>query len=691
MSRSLKTADKPLLVLIVDDIDQNLYLLNFILTKAGYHTVQASNGKQALAILERQPVDLIISDILMPEMDGYQFCRACKASDDWKNIPFIFYTATYTSDEDEAFALGLGAACFIIKPQEPDMFLNAVTEVLEQLQQHQLHSPAPTIEDEGEYLTLYNQRLVKKLEDKLVQLEERNQLLSEELAARRIAESRVEMLKQTLEQADEGVLIFDHHEQIVYVNQAYSDISGYSREALTKPARSMKSCLGLSEFCRMHCRHALIKQQRWNGPLQMKRNNGDSFPALVSAVPIHANDQPVHLALIIRDISELKALEVQFYEAQKMDAVGKLAGGIAHDINNMLAAISMNAYLMRVMPGDAVDMKERLEVIESACERSRDTTQQLLTFARKDHPKMQSLDLNEVVRQAVKLGRAGIRPDISLAIHPYAAELPIRGNSTQIEHMLLNLLSNASDALEGVDAAGVEIKLEKRSVQVGDNTTQQRYAVVTVSDNGRGIAADKLDHVFDPFMTTKDVGKGTGLGLAMVHGGMENHFGHIEVHSDDKGTRFSLFFPLSRAGDGEQSLFIQPALQGNGRLILLADDNPFFLEAIGKILKFLGFNVLYANDGSEAEALFNKQSASGEPVTAAMLDIVMPKMNGVETAQELLQRQSDLPILFTTGYAENVIPTDLPGLQHVRLLVKPFAIESLCRELSAILKEPCDM
>ncbi len=687
MNRSQHTADKPLSVLIVDDIEQNLYLLNFMLTKAGYHAVQAANGKQALALLERESVDLIVSDILMPEMDGYQFCRTCKANDKWKDIPFIFYTATYTTEEDKAFALGLGASRFIIKPQEPEIFLKAVEEVFAQLQDHQLDSSAPAIQDESEYLTLYNQRLVKKLEDKLVQLEERNQQLSDELAARKTAESRVEMLKQTLEQTDEGVLIFDNNEQLVYVNQAYTDISGVSHDTLMRPKRNLSTCPGLSEFCRMNGRHALIKKQRWNGPLQLQNCQGASYPSLVSAVPIHADNQPIHLALIIRDISKFKLLESQFHEAQKMDAVGKLAGGIAHDFNNMLAAISMNAYLMRVMPGEKEDMNDRLEVIESACEHSSDLTRQLLTFARKDNLKMQALDLNEVVNQSVKLVNAGIRPEIRLVVHPYPDDLPLRGNRNQIEHMLINLLNNAIDAVAEIDEACIEIGLEKRSCQIDKQANKQHYAMVTVSDNGCGISAENLDHIFEPFMTTKEVGKGTGLGLAMVHGAMENHFGHVEVQSDGDGTRFSLFFPLNRSESKGRSLPDQSTLRGNGRLILLADDNPYFLEAIGKILRFLDFKVLYANDGCEAVALFSQQASSGEAVAAALLDVAMPKKGGVETAQALLNEQSELPILFTTGYAEHFIPSDLPGLQHARLLVKPFAMESLCNELSMILNK----
>lgn len=226
------TTEEKKRILIVDDIEANLFLLRFMLEKAGYHVCQATNGVEALKWLEKASFDLIISDILMPEMDGYQLCHECKRHPVWRHIPFIVYTATYTAKEDERFSLALGAVRFLLKSATPKVLLNEVKSVLAEWHAGARQVAVCEIDDNSEYLKLYNERLIHKLEDKLIELEGKNRLLSEELERRKKAESKAMLLLQAVEHAGEVVMICDRTGVIEYVNPAFTALTGFAGDTV---------------------------------------------------------------------------------------------------------------------------------------------------------------------------------------------------------------------------------------------------------------------------------------------------------------------------------------------------------------------------------------------------------------------------------------------------------------------------
>ncbi len=660
-------------VLIVDDLEHNRYLLRMMLAHAGCEVLEASNGLEAIAHLEAGPVDLIISDILMPEMDGYALCRRCKAHEQWKSIPFVFYTATYTTREDERFALSLGASRFIIKPQDHKVFLQAMNELLREWKAESLKPAEAALESEEEYLRLYNARLVQKLEDKITQLEEANQKLTRELQARREAEKKAAVLLAAIEQAGEAIIITDASARIIYVNRAFTRITGYSEQEAVGRNPSMLASGEQDDAFYRRFWETLAGKRSWSGPIVDRRKDGSTYIALMAVSPVVDGDGNItHYVGIQQDMTEYKQLEARFHEAQKMEAIGTLAGGIAHDFNNMLAAILMSAHLLKSNHLDAERAMGYIANIQNACERAQKMIQQLLTFARKDSPRIEPMDLGETLRQTMELARASIPENIAMQLELPDEAVPIRGCDAQIEQMLLNLLHNARDALEATADPRIHVRLD-----CIEDERLGRCAVIEVSDNGPGIPESHRQHIFDPFYTTKDVGRGTGLGLAMVFGGMQNHGGRVQVESVPGKTVFRLYFPLisealeSAAGDeGEVRL------RGDGQTILVADDNEFLRETMTDVLESMGFAVLAADSGSEALACLSRLDSRP---ALAILDVVMPGLDGVAAAREMRRIFPDMPLLFMTGYdTDKVLPNSLPLLAPCEVLKKPFPMERFC-------------
>jgi len=686
----MSTPDTPdtLHILIVDDIEQNLYMLDFMLRNAGYQVHQACNGKLAIEILNSTAIDLIVSDILMPEMDGYQLCRACKAHEQWRDIPFIFYTATYTTKEDETFALGLGAARFILKPQQPRAFLTVIREVLADWKGGTLQPQAEQISDEETYLKLYNQRLVHKLEDKLKQLEGKNQTLSKELLLRQQAEEQTSILLSAIEHTDEGIIVCDPDGKISYVNTALTHITGYSREALMvlNPVQLNSDTQPLVFYRQLW--QSTCDGKSWQGRLLDQRKHGESYPIMLSITPIHVGSERItHYIAIIQDMSEQEALEERFLQAQKLEAVGTLAGGIAHDFNNFLATLSISTYLAEKQIHNPETVRGCLRNINTASERAAELVKQMLTFARKDRVKMEPLSIKDSISTAIRLARAGLPENIRLTQHLGNKDPFVFGSSTQIEQILLNMLNNARDALEHTDKPEITITLEQivhQDPDEPDGLPAGTYARLCISDNGEGIKDP--ERIYEPFFTTKEQGKGTGLGLAMVYGSVVRHKGSISVESEQgNGCCFTIDIPVCQSVSSTEPGEEKPLICGAGKLILLADDEDFVRQTMRELLEHLGFRVAVVEDGKQALTYLQGHS---DQVALAVLDVIMPVMSGADAARKMRKIRNDLPILFITGYDRNhVLDLEQQRFAHCAVIGKPFRIGQLSDELATLLPE----
>ncbi|MFQ5345666.1 MAG: ATP-binding protein, partial [Mariprofundus sp.] len=365
---------------------------------------------------------------------------------------------------------------------------------------------------------------------------------------------------------------------------------------------------------------------------------------------------------------------------QKMESIGTLVGGIAHDFNNMLAGITGNLYLARRKANLSPDLMQNLDNIEQLSVRAAEMIQQLLTFARKRRVSIKPISFNASIRELLKLIRASTPENIAIEQHICSDELKIRGDATLLHQVMMNLLSNAHDAVEAAGRPRIIISLD---VLFADDAFVKRhvyfkagsYAHLSVEDNGCGIPQEQMKHVFDPFFTTKEQGKGTGLGLSMVFGAVKIHHGFVEVESvQGKGTSFHIYLPLLEQDETATDIREQGGgfWQGHGETILLADDQQYVLEIGKEVLKELGYRVLVAGNGREAVKLFQTHT---EDIDLCIFDLVMPEMGGRQAAELIRKIRPQAKIIFSTAYDKH----GRDELAHETVISKPFAIEKMSR------------
>ncbi|PKN21464.1 MAG: hybrid sensor histidine kinase/response regulator [Deltaproteobacteria bacterium HGW-Deltaproteobacteria-22] len=415
---------------------------------------------------------------------------------------------------------------------------------------------------------------------------------------------------------------------------------------------------------------------------------GEPIHVEVSVNPILNQGQTMGAAMFARDIThrihaeqEQASLEAQLQQAQKMEAIGRLAGGVAHDLNNMLGAILGFAELA-LQAEDRDRLEADLHEIRKAANRSADLTRQLLTFARRQAITPQILDLNHNVGSLLRMLRRIIGEDIEVVWEPAQDLGPVWMDPSQLDQILTNLCVNARDA---ITAGGrVTIQTTNRTLDEAYCTAHPEvmpgdYAVLTVRDNGCGMDDGTLSRLFEPFFTTKAVGKGTGLGLATVHGIVRQNGGHIAVRSaPGEGTTFGIFLPLHVPAEKTQpppTPVPAPEPSGPGsHTILLVEDEPAILRLTRKMLEKQGYAVLSA--GSPMEALQLARHHAGG-LHLLLTDVIMPGMNGRELATQMQELQPDLRILFMSGYTADIITRHDAHHEDIHFLQKPFSIQEL--------------
>ena len=400
---------------------------------------------------------------------------------------------------------------------------------------------------------------------------------------------------------------------------------------------------------------------------------------VISSPIVDAAGRTKAVVEIVEDITEKLSLEAQFRQAQKMEAVGRLAGGVAHDFNNMLGVILGYAELAlnKIEPGHPLHAD--LASISIAARRSTDIIRQLLAFARKQTIAPKTLDLNEAVEGILKMLRHLIGEDIDLIWRPYSGLWPVKMDPTQIEQILANLCVNARDAIAGVGKITIETRnhvLDEAYCADHPGFKAGSYAMLAVSDDGCGMDAENLDKIFEPFYTTKGVGQGTGLGLATVYGAVKQNDGFINVYSEKgKGTTFKIY--LRRQADPIVDALIEhqgKIHKGRGETILLVEDEEVVLELAARMLNGLDYHVLSAP--SPAEALRLSAEHPGE-IHLLLTDVILPEMNGKDVALKLRQGRPDMKCLYMSGYTADVIAHRGMLDPGVHFIPKPFSVLDL--------------
>jgi PAS domain S-box-containing protein len=578
-------------ILIVEDNDQNRYLLRSLLEGHGCSVDEARHGAEALTKARASPPQLVISDLLMPVMDGYSLLSHWKADDRLRAIPFVVYTATYTEPKDERLALDLGADAFIFKPAEPEPFMARIQEILAKEQSRE-HLPARVAQGpENARLREYGEVVVHKLEEKVAQLAQANRALQEDVACRQQAEARAnrlleeaersraallvvlegqrkaeaalreneERLRLALSAANQGLYDLNFQTGEVIVSPEYASMLGYEPAEFRETSALCRDRMhpdDLEPFIHVYQEYSAGQRNEHRVEFRQRTKSGD-WKWMLSVGKLVARDaegKPLRLLGTHTDITERKrleeerwAMEAQLRQQQKLEAIGTLAGGMAHEINNPLNGIMNYAQIIqdRLEPGSP--LAEFTKEILRETHRIASLVRNLLTFSRNDKQSHSLARIEDIVEGTLSLIRSVIRHDqIILQVNLPEGLPKLNCRTQQLQQVLMNLMTNARDALNerypGHDA--------DKTLSVSARAFEKEgrpWVRLTVEDHGTGVTPEVRQRMFDPFYTTKPRDKGTGLGLSISHGIVKEHHGELTVETEPgQFTRMHLDLPAER-------------------------------------------------------------------------------------------------------------------------------------------------
>jgi PAS domain S-box-containing protein len=405
-----------------------------------------------------------------------------------------------------------------------------------------------------------------------------------------------------------------------------------------------------------------------------------------NAILLNSEGNVIGTASIGIDVTDHRKLEEQFRQAQKMEAIGLLAGGVAHDFNNVLTAIVGYAHITLMKMKNADPLRKNLEQILAASDKATTLTQSLLSFSRKQLIVPRPVNVNNIVSGIKMMLDTIIGEDIELKVNTADKELIVLVDKNQIEHVLINLATNALDAMPDGGTLTIiteEVEIDEEFVQMHQYGIAGRYAVITVTDTGVGMDEKTKENIFEPFFTTKEVDKGTGLGLAMVYGTIKQHEGFINVYSEPgKGTTFRIYLPLSGSGfELTEEKASSPVPSGN-ETILLVEDNMSARIAIKSILEDFGYKVLEAVDGEDGLSMFTEHR---ERIQLIISDVIMPKKHGREMYEETKKVTPGIKIIFISGYPGEIIDKKSLLEKEMHFINKPVKPDELLRKIREVL------
>lgn len=684
-------------VLIVDDNANDRKLLRYTLEREGCDAVvEGRDGLEGLELAKAHLPDLIISDAMMPGMDGFAFLRAVKTDPELKAIPFVFHSSVYTAARDEELALSLGAEAFIAKPKEPHEFWRELSAILDRIAAG-VKKPPPPLPLEGgeEYLRRYSGVVAAKLEEKVRELEEA-------LARRKEAEEALresgETMRAITDTAADAIAMIDGDGLVTYWNPAAARIFGYTSEEAT--GRDLHLLLAPERYHDDYARGFAHFRETGCGPVIGKRlekaalrKGGKEIPVELSVSAVYLQGK-WHAMGIIRDISERKqaeeerkALEAQLRHAQKMEAIGLLAGGISHDFNNVLQVIIGYAGLLQMRMKEDDQSRQHLEQLHAAAERAAGLTRSLLAFSRTQIINPKLVNLNDIVMQTEKFLARVIGEDIDIQTTLTEELLFVNADRGQIEQVLMNLATNARDAMPhgGLFSVRSEIAtIDQEYVDVHGYGEPGRYALLTLSDTGEGMDAATVERIFEPFFTTKEMGRGTGLGLSIVYGIVKQHNGYVNVESEPgRGTTFRIYLPLVKGRQpGEEEKAPPPPAPGGSETILVAEDDEAARELTKAILAESGYEVIEAIDGEDAVRKFIENRGK---VRLLLLDMILPKKNGSDVCAAVRKMEPAAKIVFVSGYPADFVRRSGMLEQGMELLMKPVSPQELLRKVREVL------
>jgi PAS domain S-box-containing protein len=520
--------------------------------------------------------------------------------------------------------------------------------------------------------------------------------IARDITGRKHAEAelqrREKYFRSLIENASDSITVINSQGRVTFQSSSGERILGYPAETIT--GRSLLELVHPDDLAKAQTglKQALTQL---NVPvtLTVRLQHVNGSWRTIEAVGTGLQNEAGETQIIVnsRDLTDNIKLEEQFRQAQKMEAVGRLSGGVAHDFNNILTVIQGNVDFLKYSDKLSPAEREALGDIAQGTERAAALTRQLLAFSRRQTMQTASLDLNQIVVQMTRMLRRILGEDIEMHLTYSAQPVFVRADAGMLEQVLLNLVVNSRDAMPAGGRLVIETavaEIDRAAVLQHPQWREGTFVCLSVRDTGYGIPADLLPRIFEPFFTTKDVGKGTGLGLATVYGIVEQHNGWVAVDSESgKGTTFRIYLPRLALADAPGTAVPKSAaVPGGKETILLVEDEPSLRTLAGKYLARLGYKIIEAGSGVEALKLWSQHKSE---IALVLTDLVMPGgVSGRELAQTLRREQPGVKIIYTSGYSADIAGKDFPLQEGVNFLPKPFNPADLARLVRKALDEP---
>ena len=638
-------------ILIVDDAPMNLFTLKAILDNGNYLIITAECGKDALELTKKHDFAVIILDVNMPDMDGFETAEKLRQRKKTRHVPVIFLTGIGKDESCLFKGYMAGAVDYIVKPVNSVIITSKVAVFAE------LH---------------------------------RFRRLSEQRAEERIKSSDAKY-RSLFDTSRDGIAFMSLDGQIERANKAYCDMLGYTENELIfmtyhqhTPKKWIEKDLDILENEVLKCDYSEEYRK------EFIRKDKSVFPVMVRIWLVRDHKgAPLRLLKLVRDVTDQTRLEMQLRQAQKMESIGTLAGGIAHDFNNILGAIIGYAQLARYNINDRDRALSDIEHVLTASSRAKDLVKHILGFSRLTEHSMQAIPLHHIVKEALKLIRASLPSTIEIRQEIASQGTTIVADPTEIHQVMMNFCTNALHAME---KQGGMLEVTLAPVSAGDIDMNEHpglapgpYVRLTVSDTGCGIEPSHIERIFDPYFTTKQKGTGTGLGLAVVHGIIKSHRGSVHVKSrPGVGTVMTVLFPRLESEVEKEAPNPETLPMGN-ETILFVDDEKTLVEIEKLMLQKLGYHVVTETSSFEAFEMFARQPDHFDMV---ITDMTMPGMTGIDLSRKISALKPDIPIILCTGYNNKITDAVAKEAGVSQILLKPVEIRELASIIRNLLKKP---
>jgi signal transduction histidine kinase/DNA-binding response OmpR family regulator len=689
------TSDEKGNVLIVDDTLPNLRLLSIMLSSNGYLVREAMDGPSALEEVRTHPPDMILLDIRMPGMDGYEVCQRLKADETTRNIPVIFVSALDDQTEKvQGFAVG--GVDYITKPfQVREVLARLETHLTLRRLQRQLEAKNTQLQQEitdriraEQALQAAKDALEARVQERTAELAAANITLNAELQERKRGEAeREQLLVQMRKQAQqvreimntvpEGVLLLDADCRVILANPvAHGDLLTLAK------AQVGDRLTHLGERKIEELLAAPLKGL-WH-EIQL-----DTRTFEIITRPVVEGARAQRWVMVIRDVTREREIQRRLQQQDRLAAVGQMAAGIAHDFNNILAVILLYAEMVLNQPDLSPKVRERMVIITQQGRRASELIQQILDFSRRSVLERQPMDLLPFLKEQVKMLERTLPENIKITLEASPDQYVVEADPTRMQQAMMNLAVNARDAMP--EGGSLTIQAYHTNGDAGfqcvtcGQVTEGNWVCLAVKDNGVGILPKDLPYIFEPFYTTKEPGQGTGLGLAQVYGIAKSHEGHINVSSTmGDGATFSIYLPAlpsQRPKIPNTEPFI--LTRGDGQTLLVVEDEMATLQALKDGLSLINYQVVTAPDGVQALRYLSEHP---DEVNLVLSDVVMPEMGGIELLHAIRKRGLNTPVVLMTGHPLQEEVASLKDAGLTAWMQKPTRLKQLSHVIAQALK-----